>query len=138
MAVIYQTEYNCRRYAVTFENNGCVRAQKIEDIPVFERNILCVKPLRMILCKNEICRMTEVSGSYDKEKYGGTTILLKISEGNEKHGWVYIGGDRVCSYLSNDDIYKYISNMGNNLTPFSIAIGDEYIYILIPHFKFIN
>ena len=82
--------------------------------------------------------MTEVSGSYDKEKYGGTTILLKISEGNEKHGWVYIGGDRVCSYLSNDDIYKYISNMGNNLTPFSIAIGDEYIYILIPHFKFIN
>ena len=51
MTVIYLTEYNCRRYAVTFENNGCVRAHTIEDIPVFERNILCVKPLRMILCK---------------------------------------------------------------------------------------
>ena len=28
--------------------------------------------------------------------------------------------------------------MGNNLTPYSIAIGDEYIYFLTPHFKFIK
>ena len=28
--------------------------------------------------------------------------------------------------------------MGNNLIPYSIAIGDEYIYFLTPHFKFIT
>ena len=28
--------------------------------------------------------------------------------------------------------------MGINLTPFSIAIGDENIYYLTPHFKFIK
>ena len=43
-----------------------------------------------------------------------------------------------CSFLSNDDIYKYISNMGNNLTPYSIAIGEENIYFLTPHFNFIK
>ena len=43
--------------------------------------------------------MTEVSGAY--ETYDGTTILLKISEGNEKHRWVYMGGDKVCSFLTN-------------------------------------
>ena len=41
----------------------------------------------------------------------------------------------VCSFLSNDDIYEYISNMGNNLTPYSIAAGFENIYFLTPHFK---
>ena len=35
-------------------------------------------------------------------------------------------------------MYKYISFMGNNLTPSSIAIGDENIYFLAPHFKFIK
>ena len=28
--------------------------------------------------------------------------------------------------------------MGSNLTPYSIAIGDENIYFLTPHFKFIK
>ena len=28
--------------------------------------------------------------------------------------------------------------MGNNLTPYSIAVGEENIYFLIPHFKFLK
>ena len=28
--------------------------------------------------------------------------------------------------------------MGNNLTPYSIAVGDENIYFLTPQFKFIK
>ena len=32
MTAIYLPEYNCRRYAVTFENNGCIRIQKFEGI----------------------------------------------------------------------------------------------------------
>ena len=31
---------------------------------------------------------------------------------------------------------SYSSNMGNNLTPYSIAVGDENIYILTSHFEF--
>ena len=90
----------------------------------------------MILGKNEICRMKEISGAYDKEKYDVNTILKEISEQNDKHRWVYIGGDKTCSFLRNDDNYYYISKMGKNLTLYSIAIGDEYMYFLTPHFKF--
>ena len=46
------------------------------------------------------------------------------------------GTDMVCSFLTNDKTYKYISNMGNTLTPCSIAIGWKNIYYLTPYFKF--
>ena len=68
MTVIYLTEYRRRKYAVTFENDGYVRVRKFEDIPDSEKNIVCVKPLRTILGKSEICEMAEISGAYDKKK----------------------------------------------------------------------
>ena len=82
--------------------------------------------------------MTKVSGAYEKNFFDGNTILLKLSEENDKHRWMYIGCDKVCSFLTNDDIYKYISNMGNNLTPYSLAIGSDYIYFFTPYFKFVK
>ena len=80
--------------------------------------------------------MTEVSGAYDK-KNDENTILLKISEENDRHKWLYVGGDMVCSFPTDDGIYKYISSMGNFITPYSNAIGEENIF-LTPHFKFIK
>ena len=82
--------------------------------------------------------MTEFSGAGDKEVFNGITILLGIGKENNKHRYVFIGGDMVCSFLTNDRIYKYISNMGNNITPCSIAIGWENIYYLTPYFIFIQ
>ena len=80
--------------------------------------------------------MTEFSGAEDKEVFNGNTILLEVGKENKKHRYVYIGGYMVCSFVTNDRIYKCISNMGNNLTPYSIAIGWENIYYLTPYFKF--
>ena len=72
--------------------------------------------------------MTAVLGAFDKSVFDGNTILLKISEENDKHRYLYIGGDMICSFLTNDKFYKYISIMGNNQTPYSIAIVWENIY----------
>ena len=33
MSLIHLIEYNCRRNAVTFENDGCVKIQSFEDFP---------------------------------------------------------------------------------------------------------
>ena len=44
----------------------------------------------------------------------------------------------LCSFLTNDIICKYISNMWNNLTPYSIAISEQNINFLTPHFEFIK
>ena len=43
-----------------------------------------------------------------------------------------------CSFLTNDNIYIYISNMGNNLTPYSIAVSHENVHFSTPHFEFIE
>ena len=42
----------------------------------------------------------------------------------------------VCSFLTNDRIFKYISNMGNSLSPYSIGTREDNYYLLAPNFKF--
>ena len=81
--------------------------------------------------------MTEFSGAENKEVFEGNTIWLEIGKENNKHRYVYIGGVMVCSFLTCDRIYEYISNMGNNLSPYSFATGEENYYLLAPNFKFI-
>ena len=88
--------------------------------------------------KSESCLMTAMSGAFDKPVFDENIILLKTSEENDKHRYLYIGGDMVCSFLTKDKIYKYISIMGNSLIPYSIAIGKENIYFLTPDFQFIK
>ena len=41
-------------------------------------------------------------------------------------------------FLTSDNIYEYVSNMGNNLTPYSIAAGEKNYYLLTPNFSFIK
>ena len=127
MTVIYVTENNTKCYGVTFQNKGWIRVQKLDDISN-EKNIIYEgNPMETFLGKSQLCDITEFSGAEDKAVFNGNTILLEIGIENNKHRYVYIGGDMLCSFLTNDKIYKYISNMGMNLTPYSIAIGFENI-----------
>ena len=139
MTIIYVTEYNTECYGVSLRNKGWVRVQKLKNINDDDKNIINEdNPMKTFIGKSQLCNMTEFSGARDKEVFDGNTILLEIGKENIKHKYVYIGGDMVCSFLTNDRIYKYISNMGNNLTPYSIALGWENIYYLAPYFKFIK
>ena len=80
--------------------------------------------------------MTMFSGAFDKSVSDEKTILLEISEENGRHKYVCIAGDMVCSFMTSDNIYEYISNMGNNLCPYSVATGKENYYLLAPNFKY--
>ena len=82
--------------------------------------------------------MTMFSGAFDKSVIDGNTILFILGKKNDRHRYVYNGGKMVCSILTNDNIYEFISKMGNKLTPYSIAVGDENIYFLTPYFIFIR
>ena len=115
MTIIYITENITKRYGVTFQNNGCLEVQNFEDISNNEITINSVKPMRIFFSKSQVCNMTMFSGAFDKKVFDGNTILLKMSEENEKHKYVYIGRDMVCSFMTSDDIYEYISNKGKNL-----------------------
>ena len=134
MTIIYVTDKNFQCYGVTLQNNGWVRVQKLENVSEDKIIIYEVTHMETFLGKSPLCDMTEFSGVRDKEVFNGNTILLKISEENNEHRYVYNGGNMVCSFLTNDRIYKYISTMGNNLTPCGIAIGWEMIYYLTPYF----
>ena len=136
MTIIYVTENNCRCYGVSFQNNGYIKVQKFKDISNDENILYKVNPIETFVGKNHLCDITEFSGAEDIAVFNGNTILLEIGIENNKHRYVYIGGDMICSFLTNDRIYKYISNMGNNLTPYSIVIEWENIYYLSPYFKF--
>ena len=135
MTIIYGTEKNCKCYGVIFQNNGWIRVQKLEDISDDKNTIYCVETF---LGKSQLCDMTRFLGGRDKGIFSGNTILLKIGEENNKHRYIYIGHDMVCSFLTNDRIYKYISNMGNNLSPYSVATGEENCCLLTPNFNFIK
>ena len=139
MTVIYITEDNCKCYAVTFQNNGFVQVQQFEDVSESDKNIIySINPMKSFLGKSQRCSMTALSGAFDKSCFDGNTILLKVGIENGKNKYVYIGGDMVCSFMTSDNIYEYISNMGNILSPYSIATGEKNYYLLAPSFSFIK
>ena len=138
MTVIYITEKNCECYAVTFENKGWFKVQTFEHGSLDENIIYTVNPMETFLGKSRSCSMTALSGVFDKACFDGNTILLKVGIENGKNKYVYIGGDMVCSFLTSDNIYEYIWNMGRNLSPYSFAIGKENYYLLTPNFKYIK
>ena len=102
MTITYVTEYNTKCYGVTFQNNGWIKVKKFEDISDDKNTKYCVKPLQIFLGKSESCLMTAISGSFNKKVFDGNTNLLRISEENDKHRYLSIGGDMVCSFLTND------------------------------------
>ena len=139
MTVIYITEDNCKCYAVTFQNNGFVQVQQFKDFSESDKNIIhSINPMKSILGKSQRCTMTALSGAFDEGCFDGNTILLKVGIENGKNKYVYIGGDMICSFSTSDNIYEYVSNMANNLTPYSIATGEENYYLLTPNFSFIK
>ena len=127
MTIIYVTENNTKCYGVTFQNNDHVRVQKLKNVHDDKNIIFEVNPMETFIGKSQLCKMTEFSGAENKGIFDGNTFLLEIGKENNKHKYIYIGGDMIASFLTNDRIYKYISNMGSNLTPYSIAIGWENI-----------
>ena len=47
MTIIYLTEYNTKCYAVTVEDNECVKVNKFEGI-LSDENIVDIKPMKNI------------------------------------------------------------------------------------------
>ena len=58
-----------------------------------------------------------MSGALDRSVFDGNTVLLKMSEEYGRHRYEFIGGIMIGSFLTKDNIYRYISNMGIKLTP---------------------
>ena len=63
---------------------------------------------------------TKFSGAADKNSdFAGNTILLEC----QRNGDEYIPGLEILKFKFDDKILDYMSIMGNNMLPFTFAIG---------------
>ena len=67
--------------------------------------------------------MTEFSGAVDNSSdFDGKTLLLQC-ENNE---YVYISGLEISKFKIDDKIGDDTSLMGNNMIPYTFAVGEKY------------
>ena len=59
MTIIYVTENNTECYAVTSQNNGMIKVQKLEDVGDDKNIIYEVIPMQIFIGKTQLCNMTE-------------------------------------------------------------------------------
>ena len=121
MTIIYIVEDNCKNLAVTINSIGVVKIQKIEDLSKNENIIYQVKPIRLFV---------------NEKSYKGTCILLYIGIENNRYNYIHIGADKVYKFQTENEIFDYTYRMGKNLTPYSIALSEKYIYYLSPFCKY--
>ena len=65
--------------------------------------------------------MTEFSGAGDKIDFDGSTLLLEC--GNNEY--VCISGLKIFQFEMDDKFVDYISVMGNNMVPYTFAVGEK-------------
>ena len=83
---------------------------------------------------SKVCPLTEFSGANNSHDYDGNTLLLEF-EDNE---YAHISGLEIFKFKTDDKIIDYISLIGNNMIPFTFAVGEKYTYFLYNRYKFIG
>ena len=78
--------------------------------------------------------MTEISAAMDNSNFNGNTILLEV----EDKKYVSFSGLEIFEFRTDDKILDNISLMGNNMIPYTFAIGEKYTYFISTHYNFIG
>ena len=71
---------------------------------------------------SKVCPMTEFSGAGEKIDFDGDTIFLEC-QNNE---YAYTSGLEIFEFKTSDKNQDFISLMGNNMIPYTFAIGEKY------------
>ena len=129
---IFMIQYNYQsKYLVIID--GDVYVYKYEKCK-FDQPFLSFQPKHIFIGKSKFCSMTEFSDDNNSHDYDGNTLLLEF-EDNE---YVYISGLEIFKFKTDDKIIDYISLMGNNMIPYTFAVGERYTYFLYYRYKFIE
>ena len=129
---IFKIQYNYQsKYLVIIDGN--VYVYKYEKCK-FDQPFLPFQAKNIFIGKSKVCPMTKFSETEDKEEFNGNTFLLEC-ENNE---YVYISGLEIFKFKTDDKIIDYISVIGNNMIPYTFAVGEKYTYFLSSHYKFIE
>ena len=98
----------------------------------FDQLFLSFQAKYVLVGKSKVCEMIEFSGADDSSDFDGTTVFLEC-EDNE---YVYKSGFQIFKLKTDDKIIDYISLMGNNMCPYTIAIEEKGTFFKSIHYKF--
>ena len=129
---IFIMQYNYRnKYLVAVDSD--VNVYKYDSCK-FDKPFLSFQAKNVFIGLSKVCPMTEFCEAEDKEKFDGNTLLLEC-ENNE---YLYISGLEIFKLKTGDKVIDYISLIGNNMIPYTFAVGENYTYFLASHYKFIE
>ena len=127
---VIQFNYQSRYWVVI---DGTVYVYKLETYN-FDQPFLSFQPKNGFIGKPKVCKRSNFSGAYDNANFDGNTILLDCQD-NE---YVFISGREIIKFQTDDMFIDYISLMGNNMSPYTFAIGEKYTYFSSVHHKVIE
>ena len=116
---------------VVLNSDGCVY---IYEKCKIEQPFLSFQPKHSFTGKSKVGEMTEFSGVVHKDGFDGNTLLLE-SRDNE---YLYISGLEFIEFKTDDKFIDDISLMGNNMTPYTFAIGEKYTYFISTRYTYIE
>ena len=129
---IFMMQHNYQsKYLVIIDS--VVNVYKYEKCK-FDQPFLSYQPKHISIGESKNCPMTEFSQNQDIVSFDGNTLLLEC-ENNE---YIYISGLKIFKFEIEDKIIDYVSLMGNNIIPYSIAIGKKFTYFLYNRWKFLE
>ena len=82
--------------------------------------------------KWKVCEMIEFSEANDSSDFGGNVVLVEC-EDNE---YVYFSGCEIFKLKTDNKIIDYISVMGNNMCPSTIAVREKNTFFISDRYKF--
>ena len=100
----------------------------------FDQPFLSFQAKKVFIGQPKVCEMTQFSEAEVKEEFFGYTFLLRC-ENNEN---VYVSGLENFKFKTDHKIIDYVSLMGNNMIPYTFAVGEKYTNFLSSHYKFIQ
>ena len=129
---IFMMQYNYRsKYLVILDGDAYVYKNEKCN---FDQPFLSFKPKHIFIGKSKVCELTQFFEAKDSFDFDGNTLLIEV-EDNE---YVYISGLEIFKFKTDDRIIEYTSLMGNNMLPYTFAIGEKYTYFLYHRYKFIE
>lgn len=76
--------------------------------------------------KSWVGKHTMITDEWDSKNSLGNTILAKT----DKDKYLFVGKE-IYEFETDDNIEKYYSMIGNNNTPYPIALGEKYVYFML-------
>ena len=134
MMDIYKMQYNdLSRYLVVINEITYVSVYEDEMYKI-DQPFLSFQAKLNFFGKSQICEVTDFSGGLDDSNLDGNTIILQYEDSK----YIYISGLEILEFRTDDKILEYLSLMGNNMIPYTSAVGEKYTFFISTHYKFIE